>query len=59
MLLFASLTFVKMTENNVDFWTAIIVALGIMVVFGILTEKFVIRPLANQDLLALFMATVG
>ena len=59
MLLFASLTFVKMTENNVDFWTAIIVALGIMIVFGILTEKFVIRPLANQDLLALFMATVG
>ena len=59
MLLFASLTFVKMTENNVDFWTAIIVALGIMVVFGVLTEKFVIRPLANQDLLALFMATVG
>ena len=52
MLLFASLTFVKMTENNVDFWTAIIV-------FGVLTEKFVIRPLANQDLLALFMATVG
>ena len=44
MLLFASLTFVKMTENNVDFWTAIIVALGIMVVFGVLTEKFVIRP---------------
>ncbi len=59
MLLFASLTFVKMTENGIDFWTALLVSAGIMVILGIATEKYVIRPLANQDLLALFMATVG
>ena len=59
MLLFASLTFVKMTENGIGFWTAIFIAAGIMVIFGVATERFVIRPLANQNLLALFMATVG
>ena len=59
MLLFASLTFVKMTENGIDFWTSLFIAAGIMVIFGIATERYVIRPLANQDLLALFMATVG
>ena len=35
------------------------IAAGIMVIFGVATERFVIRPLANQNLLALFMATVG
>ena len=59
MLLFASLTFVKMTENGIGFWTALFIAAGIMVIFGVATERFVIRPLANQNLLALFMATVG
>ena len=59
MLLFASLTFVKMTENGISFWTALFIAAGVMVIFGVATERFVIRPLANQDLLALFMATVG
>ena len=59
MLLFASLTFVKMSENGINFWTALFIAAGVMVIFGVATERFVIRPLANQDLLALFMATVG
>jgi len=59
MLLFASLTFVKMTENGIDFWTALFIAAGVMVIFGVAIERFVMRPLANQDLLALFMATVG
>ena len=59
MLLFASLTFVKMTENGIDFWTALFIAAGIMVIFGVATERYVIRPLANRGLLALFMATVG
>jgi branched-chain amino acid transport system permease protein len=59
MLLFASLTFVKMTENGIDFWTSLFIAAGVMVIFGVAIERFVMRPLANQDLLALFMATVG
>jgi len=59
MLLVASLTFVRMTEGGVNFWLAMVLAMGIMVIMGILTERWVIRPLANQDLLSLFMATVG
>jgi branched-chain amino acid transport system permease protein len=59
MLLFASLTFVKMTENGIDFWTALFIAAGVMVIFGVAIERYMMRPLANQDLLALFMATVG
>ena len=30
MLLFASLTFVKMTENGIDFWTSLFIAAGIL-----------------------------
>lgn len=59
LLLFAALTFVKMTEGGVNFWIALLVAMGTMVALGILVERFMMRPLANQSLLSLFMATVG
>lgn len=59
MLLFAGLTFVKMTEQGVSFWYAFILTLGAMVIMGLLIERFIMRPLANQSLLSLFMATVG
>ena len=59
MLLFAGLTFVKLTEHGISFWYAFTLTLGAMVVMGILIERFVMRPLANQSLLSLFMATVG
>lgn len=59
MLLFAGLTFVKLTEQGVSFWMAFSLTLAAMVVMGILIERFVMRPLANQSLLSLFMATVG
>lgn len=59
MLLFAGLTFVKLTEFGVSFWYAFTLTLGAMVMMGILIERFVMRPLANQSLLSLFMATVG
>ena len=59
MLLFAGLTFVKMTEQGVSFWYAFALTLGAMVVMGLLIERFIMRPLANQSLLSLFMATVG
>ena len=59
MLLFAGLTFVKMTEQGVSFWYAFALTLGAMVIMGILIERFIMRPLANQSLLSLFMATVG
>lgn len=59
MLLFAALTFVSLTERQVDFWLAFIITLVVMVVMGIIIERTVMRPLANQSLLSLFMATVG
>ncbi len=59
MLLFAGLTFIKLVEQGLTFWYAFSLTLGAMVVMGILIERFVMRPLANQSLLSLFMATVG
>lgn len=59
MLLFAALTFVKLTEGDINFWVALFITMATMVVFGILVERFMMRPLANQSLLSLFMATVG
>ena len=59
MLLLAALTFVSMTERQVNFWVAFSITLVMMVVLGIIVERTVMRPLANQDLLSLFMATVG
>jgi len=59
MLLLAALTFVSMTERQVDFWIAFSITLVLMVVLGIIVERTVMRPLANQSLLSLFMATVG
>ena len=59
MLLLAALTFVSLTERMVNFWIAFAITLMIMVVLGIIIERTVMRPLANQSLLSLFMATVG
>lgn len=59
MLLLAALTFVSMTERQVNFWVAFAITLVVMVVLGIIVERTVMRPLANQSLLSLFMATVG
>ena len=59
MLLFAALTFVSMTERQVNFWVAFTITTVVMVIMGILIERYMMRPLANQSLLSLFMATVG
>lgn len=59
MLLLAALTFVSLHERQVDFWVAFVITLVLMVVLGIIVERTVMRPLANQSLLSLFMATVG
>lgn len=59
MLLFAALTFVSLTERQVNFWVAFAITCVVMVILGIIIERTVMRPLANQDLLSLFMATVG
>ncbi|MFN3988500.1 MAG: branched-chain amino acid ABC transporter permease, partial [Rhodocyclaceae bacterium] len=70
MVFFAALTFVGFTEvlprwtglepdSNAVFWLAFVLALGSMIVLGILTEKVVLRPLVNQPPITLFMATIG
>ena len=59
MLLFAALTFVSLTERQVNFWVAFTITSVVMVIMGLIIERTVMRPLANQSLLSLFMATVG
>jgi len=60
MVFFAALTFVQLTKIfGMPVWLAIPVTLVVMVVFGIATEKVVLRPLVNQPPITLFMATIG
>src|SRR5713226_9329315 len=59
MVFFAAATFVGLHEMGLNFWLALIVTLGAMVVLGILTERVVLRPLVNQPQITLFMATIG
>jgi branched-chain amino acid transport system permease protein len=59
MLLFAALTFVSLTERQINPIVAFIITAVVMIIMGIVIERTVMRPLANQSLLSLFMATVG
>jgi len=59
MVYFAALSFVGILAKGVPFGLALILALAIMIVFGIVTERFVLRPLVNQPPISLFMATIG
>ncbi len=59
MVFFAALTFVSLVERGVNFWLALVLTLAVMVVFGIATERVVLRPLVNQPPITLFMATIG
>ena len=59
MLLFAALTFVSLHEKGVSFALAFLITLVIMVVLGIAIERFVLRPMAGQPPITLFMVTLG
>ncbi|MBC7608487.1 MAG: branched-chain amino acid ABC transporter permease [Polaromonas sp.] len=59
MVFFAALSFVGVMELGVPFWLAIPLTVGIMVVVGVATERFVLRPLVNQNEITLLMATIG
>src|SRR6195952_2847119 len=59
MVYFAALSFVGILAKGVPFGIALILALAIMIVFGMVTERFVLRPLVNQPPISLFMATIG
>ena len=59
MVFFAALTFVSLVERDMNFWTALLVTLVIMIALGIAIERVVLRPLVNQPQITLFMATIG
>src|SRR5689334_2821649 len=49
MVFFAVLTFVGVMELGVPFWAALPVAIGVMVLVGMATERFVLRPLVSES----------
>ena len=59
LVFFAALTFVGLTEHGLSFGVALLATLLVMIVLGLLIEKFVLRPLVNQPQISLFMATIG
>lgn len=60
MVFFAAATFVGLMQDySINFWIAMVLALGVMILLGLATERAVLRPLVNQPQIALFMATIG
>lgn len=59
MVLFAALTLVGLMDLGVPTWLAMILTVGVMILLAIVVERVVLRPLINQDLIILFMATIG
>ena len=58
MVLFAALAVARLAER-MPLWAAIILAVAIMIALAIVIERLVLRPLVNQDAVALLMATLG
>ncbi len=59
MVYFAALSVVGFMSKGAPLWLALILAFAVMTLFGIATEKFVLRKMVNQAPIALFMATIG
>jgi branched-chain amino acid transport system permease protein len=59
MVYFAALSVVGCMEKGAPLWLALILSFGVMTLFGIATEKFVLRKMVNQAPISLFMATIG
>jgi branched-chain amino acid transport system permease protein len=58
MVLFAALSVARMAEI-MPLWLAMLGAVAIMIVLAWLIERLVLRPLVNQEAVALLMATLG
>lgn len=56
---FAAMTLVGVMELGLPMWAAVPVAIGVMVVVGMTTERLVLRPLLGQSEETLLMATIG
>ncbi|HKI99939.1 MAG TPA: branched-chain amino acid ABC transporter permease [bacterium] len=59
MVLFAALTLVGLMEHGVPEWLALALSLVVMVALAYLIERWMLRPLVNQEPIILFMATIG
>lgn len=59
MVLFAALTLVGLIEHGLPVWLAIVISLAVMVALAYAVERWVLRPLVNQEPIILFMATIG
>jgi len=59
MVFLAVLSFVGFMELGLPFWAALPVTIGMMVLVGMATERFVLRPLVSQTEETLLMATIG
>ncbi|HZL59648.1 MAG TPA: branched-chain amino acid ABC transporter permease [Stellaceae bacterium] len=59
MVLFAALTFVGLLERGLPIWASFLVAALAMIAIAFLIERFMLRPLVNQEPIILFMATIG
>ncbi|MDF1793984.1 MAG: branched-chain amino acid ABC transporter permease [Thalassobaculaceae bacterium] len=66
MALFAALTLTGLMEKldlGMPHWMLVILCLAltvvVMIVLAVVVERFVLRPLVNQELIILFMATLG
>ena len=58
MVLFAALAVARLAER-MPLWAAILIAVAIMVALAFVIERLVLRPLVNQEGVALLMATLG
>jgi len=58
MVLFAALAVARLAEQ-MPLWVAMLLAMAIMVVLAWIIERLVLRPLVNQEGVALLMATLG
>src|SRR3954464_13018422 len=58
MVLFAALAVARLAEK-MPLWVAILIAVAIMVALAVVIERLVLRPLVNQEGIALLMATLG
>ncbi len=58
MVLFAALAVARLSER-MPLWVAILLAVVIMIALAFVIERVVLRPLVNQEGVALLMATLG
>ena len=59
MVLFAALSLVGLIEAGLPIWLSLILTVCIMVALAFAIERLILRPLINQAIITLFMATIG